>query len=150
MWYVFEADADAIKRWYLTSPLAAMLRGRMIRRSVMAADRWRAGMQRARWLAPSPGCHAEAAALTDNVWRMQGDGALACDKPAGWRPAPGYVVRPGRLELARLDDLLGDCTDNIVVAKMDVEARALERSFSLVVEAGVRLRALSLLPLCVS
>ncbi len=53
-------------------------------------------------------------------------------------------MRPGRLELARLDDLLGDCTDNIVVAKMDVEAGALE-CFSLVMEAGVRLRALSLL-----
>ncbi len=76
------------------------------------------------------------------MWRLQGDGALACDKPAGWRPAPGYVVRPGRLELARLDDLLGDCTDNIVVAKMDVEAGALECS-CLVMEAGVHLRALS-------
>lgn len=53
----------------------------------------------------------------------QGDGALACNKPAGWVPGPEYVVRPGRLEFARLDDLLGGSLDDIVVAKMDVEAR---------------------------
>ena len=46
---------------------------------------------------------------------------LACDKPAGWLPGRGYAVRPGRLEHARLDDLLGSCEDDIVVAKMDVE-----------------------------
>lgn len=86
------------------------------------------------WHATSPLARSQpwlscgASAHTDIMWRMQGDGALTCDKPAGWRPAPGYVVRPGRLELARLDDLLGDCTDNIVVAKMDVEAGALECS----------------------
>ena len=49
---------------------------------------------------------------------------LACDKPAGWLPGRGYAVRPGRLELARLDDLLGSCEDDIVVAKMDVEVPA--------------------------
>lgn len=59
VWYVAEADAGAIKRWCLTSPLAVMLRGHMIQQCVTAAERWRAGMQRARWLAPSPGCHAE-------------------------------------------------------------------------------------------
>ena len=46
---------------------------------------------------------------------------LACDKPPGWLPGRNYAVRPGRLELARLDDLLGSCEDDIVVAKMDVE-----------------------------
>lgn len=49
---------------------------------------------------------------------------LACDKPAGWRPNPGYAVRPGRLELARLDDLLNGCDDEITVVKMDVEVQA--------------------------
>ena len=53
--------------------------------------------------------------------RPQGDGVLACDKPAGWLPGRGYAVRPGQLEHARLDDLLGSCEDDIVVAKMDVE-----------------------------
>jgi hypothetical protein len=48
---------------------------------------------------------------------------LACDKPAGWVPGPGLVVRPGRLEFARLDDVLDGCLDDIVVAKLDVEAR---------------------------
>ncbi len=33
-------------------------------------------------------------------------------------------MRPGRLEFARLDDLLGGSLDDIVVAKMDVEARS--------------------------
>ncbi|KAK9841059.1 hypothetical protein WJX81_008415 [Elliptochloris bilobata] len=51
----------------------------------------------------------------------KGDGVLACNKAPGWVPGPGHVVRPWRLELARLDDLLGDCADDIVVAKMDVE-----------------------------
>jgi hypothetical protein len=49
---------------------------------------------------------------------------LACNKPAGWVPGPGLVVRPGRPDFARLDDVLDACLDDIVVAELDVEARS--------------------------
>lgn len=53
----------------------------------------------------------------------KGDGHLACDKPPGWVPAPGYMVRPGSPEFARLDDLFGDAAEHIGCVNLDVEAR---------------------------